>query len=187
MAATPGWFSDARTFASRWNRRRLFVLGELIGQDLDRHVATEFSIPGPIDRSSSVPHSRPKGLRTRSPRHGGHGGKAEDPSGSCSLPRATSPGLRGRPPHWISRSSTGSRARVTRPTWTFGNASTSRQLRDIEFALSNSNALYGSGSPATVAERDSSVKGDVAPLTDLCEYPMASRERSVWDDLIGRR
>ena len=45
-----GWFSDARTFASRWNRAsRSAILRELVGKHFDGDVATELRVFCSID------------------------------------------------------------------------------------------------------------------------------------------
>ena len=45
MCAMFGWFSEARTSASRWNRAsRSAIAGEGLGQDLDRDVAIQLRV-----------------------------------------------------------------------------------------------------------------------------------------------
>ena len=48
-----GWLSEARTFASRWNRlSRSVSWANFIGQDFDRDIPAELCVPGSID----LPH-----------------------------------------------------------------------------------------------------------------------------------
>ena len=50
MAAMLGWFSEARTSASRWNRaRRSGSVANGLGQDLQRDLAVKLRVGGPID------------------------------------------------------------------------------------------------------------------------------------------
>ena len=50
MVAMFGWFSEARTCASRWNRaRRSASAANDLGQDLDGDVAIEPRVAGAID------------------------------------------------------------------------------------------------------------------------------------------
>ena len=54
MAAMLGWFSEARTSASRWNRaRRSGSAANGFGEDLERHLALELR----ISRLIHLPHA----------------------------------------------------------------------------------------------------------------------------------
>ena len=50
MAAMFGWFSEARTSASRWNRARRSAVGRhSVGEDLDGDLSLEVRVGGAID------------------------------------------------------------------------------------------------------------------------------------------